>query len=71
MARTRCSMPARQLRPFAGRDDARHDVEGDQPFVRLGLAIDVEGDAGAAEEGLGLGRFLAQVLEVLVREPAV
>jgi hypothetical protein len=60
-----------QLRPFAGRDDARHDVEGDQAFVCLGLTIDVEGDAGAAEESLGIGRFLAQVLEVFVREPAV
>jgi hypothetical protein len=71
MARTRCSMPARELGPFAGRDDARHDVEGDQAFIRLGLPVDVEGDAGAPEEGLGLGRFLAQVAQVLVREPAV
>jgi hypothetical protein len=57
------------LRPFAGRDDARDDVEGDQPFIRLGRAVDVEGDAGAAEEGLGLGRFLAQVASSFENQP--
>jgi hypothetical protein len=63
--------PARELRPFPRRDDARHDVEGDQAFVRLGLPIDVEGDPGTAKEGFGVGGFFAQLPEVLVREPAV
>ena len=59
----------RQLGPFAGRDDARHDVERDQPLARLGLAIDVEGDAGQAENRLRLAGLGAQVRWVLGGEP--
>ena len=51
---TRCTRPRSSARPFAARDDARQDVEGDQPLGRLLRAIDGEGDADAAEQQLGL-----------------
>jgi hypothetical protein len=41
-------------RPFVGRDDARHDVEGDQAFLAGVLAIYGEGDADAMEGYVGL-----------------
>ena len=47
--------PARQPPPFAAGDDPRDHVERDQPLLGVVVAIDVEGDAGAAEEALGLG----------------
>ena len=62
--------PLGQLAPFARGDDARHHVERDQAFFRLVLAIDVEGDAGAAEAVIG---FRALALEnglVLFAQPA-
>ena len=40
--------------PFGARHDARDDVEGDQPFGGVGLAVDREGDADAAEDQFGL-----------------
>ena len=43
--------------PLGRRDDARDDVERDQPLGRRLLAVDREGDAGAAEERLGLLRL--------------
>ena len=65
--------PARQLRPFARRNDARHDVKRNQPLVGICRAIDVEGDARAPEEGLRLpclapqpfGRFGRKPLAIL------
>ena len=36
--------------PFGGGEDARDDIEGDQPFGGLFLAIDREGDAEPAED---------------------
>ena len=44
--------PAGQAIPFPPGDDARHDVERDQPFLGLLLALDIEGDAGATDEDL-------------------
>ena len=35
------------------REDAGHDIEGNDPLGRLLLAIDGEGDAELAEGGLG------------------
>ncbi len=52
--------PAAQGVPFLRRQDARDDVERDQPLLGVGLAIDREGDADAAEQQLG---FLAAVVE--------
>ena len=45
---------ALQRLPFGRRQDARNDVEGDQPLLRLGIAVDRKGDADAAEEQLRL-----------------
>ena len=39
--------------PFGGRDDARDEVEGDQPLERVLGAVDGEGDAEPPEENLG------------------
>ena len=46
---------ARQAAPFRPGQDARDDVEGDDPLFGLVVAIDGEGDADAAEEEFGLG----------------
>jgi hypothetical protein len=61
---------AGQPRPFAARNDARHHVERDQPFGRVRLAIDIEGDPHAPEEGLGLGRLVLEAGGVFRLEPA-
>ena len=49
-----------QQGPFLGRHDPRDHVEGDQPLLGLGVAIDGEGDADPAEQQL---RFLAAILQ--------
>ena len=59
---------APQQVPFGGRENARQHVERDQALLRVGLAVDREGDADAAKQQLGLappviehiGRNLAQ-----------
>ena len=61
---------AAQRVPLLRRQDARDDVERDQPFLGVGFAIDREGDADAAEQQLG---FLAAVFEDIrgnIAEPA-
>src|SRR5690606_40723017 len=50
--------------PFVGREDARNDVEGDEPLLRRLLAVDGEGDAYAAEQKL---RLLAPLIEQVRR----
>src|SRR3546814_9328422 len=60
---------ARQAPPFTRRDDARDDIEGDQPLVGFILAIDVEGDAGGAEKGLGLLRLALDARRILAADP--
>ena len=55
-------------RPFLGRHDPRDHVEGDQPLLGFGVAIDREGDADPAEQQFrllpsifqGVGRRLLQ-----------
>ena len=59
----------RQLAPFLGREDARHDVERDQPLVAVLLAVDGEGDADAVEEAVGLGALLSQRVVGLADQP--
>ena len=59
----------RDLGPFARRHDARDDVEWDQPFFGLVIAVNRKGDARAPEELFGLTRFTAQLLDVLIAEP--
>jgi len=46
--------PAREMRPFRSGEDARDDVEGDQPLLGFRVAVDGEGDADPAEEELRL-----------------
>lgn len=48
--------------PFGGGEDARQQVERDQPLRVAALAIDREGDADAAEDRL---RFLQSRVEAL------
>src|SRR5690606_14736630 len=55
--------------PFAAGYDPRHHVERDQPFLGIVLAIDVEGDAGAAEEPFGFLRLAVQPARVLLGHP--
>jgi hypothetical protein len=63
--------PAFQSAPFSGGNHARHDVERDQTFIRLGLTIDIERDAGPAEKRFRLLRFFQQVLGVLSLKPII
>ncbi len=46
--------PFGQAGPFGCGEDARHDIEGDDPLCGFFLAIDGKGDAELAEGGLGL-----------------
>ena len=62
--------PGLQPGPFRRADDARHDVERDQPLAGLGVAIDGEGDAHAAEEQLRLPRAGLKQSFGCVRQPA-
>ena len=54
MALTRCSSPRCRKLPFRLRENAGNDVERDQAFLRLGVAVNGEGNAEPAEEQLGL-----------------
>ena len=49
-----------QQRPFLRRHDPRDHVEGDQPLLGFGVAIDREGDADPAEQQF---RLLAAIFE--------
>ena len=55
--------------PFAGRQDARNDVERDQPLLGVGLAIDREGDADPAEQQLGLAAPVVEHVGPHLAEP--
>jgi hypothetical protein len=50
-----------QEAPFRRGDDARHQVEGDEPLQRVLAAVDGERDAETAENAL---RFLLLALQV-------
>ncbi len=57
--------------PFAGGDDAGNDVEGDEFFGTVGMAVDREGDAGLPEDVFriaGLGNQMRPVLAVVPLE---
>ena len=62
-------MPAGEPPPFGRRDDARDDVEGDQPLGGVLAAVDGERDAGAAEHRLRLEQLPLQIVELLRAEP--
>ncbi len=50
----------RELAPFVGREDARHDVERNQPLVAVLLAVHRERDADPVKEAVGFSALLAQ-----------
>ena len=60
---------ALEPRPLVDRQDARHDVEGDQPLGAFVLAVHGERDADAMEQRVGLGALVRQPLGGLVVEP--
>ncbi len=62
--------PRRQTRPFRARDDARHDVERNQPLRRILVAVDAEGDADAAKHIFGLGPARGEDVGRCFLEPA-
>jgi hypothetical protein len=52
--------PGFEDRPFLRGNDPWNDVEWDQPLLRLGVAVDGEGDADPAEQQFG---FLAPIFQ--------
>ena len=63
------AQPGGELAPLVGREDARHDVERDQPLVAVLLAVDRERDAHPVEEAVGFGALLAQRIFRFPGEP--
>ena len=61
----------REPAPFRAGDDAGHDVERDQPFGGVFLAIDGEGDARLAEDALGVAHFFGKPGRILLLQPAI
>ena len=61
--------PALELAPLPRGNDPRDHVERDQPFFGIVLAIDVEGDPGAAKSPLGLARLAPQDRGILLPVP--
>ena len=59
----------RQPAPFGGAQDARDDVEGDEPLGGRLVAVDGEGDAGAAEQRLGLAALALEIVDLLGLQP--
>jgi hypothetical protein len=57
--------------PFGARQDARDDVERDQPFGAFVLAVDRKGDAHTVEQRVGFGALAGEVLGRLLAQPAV
>ncbi len=60
-----------KLAPFAGGDDAGNDIEGDELFGTVGVAVDREGDAGLPEDVFriaGLGNQMRPVLAIVPLE---
>ena len=45
---------AMQKLPFIGGENTRDDIEGDQPFLSFGIAIDCEGNADTPEHDFSL-----------------
>src|SRR5215217_3488646 len=56
--------------PFGPGEDARDDIERDQPFLRLDVAVNRKGDADAAEQQFGLAPAHVQHVRWLFAEPA-
>ena len=69
-ALTRCVRPRGRSAHSAGAEDARDDVERDEPLGIAALGIDREGDADAAEQQLGLAPFELDRFARRLIEPA-
>ena len=57
--------------PFGRAQDARDDVEGDEALGGRVVAVDGEGDAGAAEQRLGVLALALEVVDLLRLQPLV
>jgi hypothetical protein len=62
--------PRAQDVPFGGGQNARQHVEGNEPLLRIGFAVDREGDADAAEQDLGLAPAVVEHVGGHLGEPA-
>jgi hypothetical protein len=62
--------PGPQQVPFAGGKNARQHVERNEPLLRIGFAVDREGDADAAEQHLGLATPIVEDVRRHLAEPA-
>ncbi len=64
-----------ELAPFGRRDDARDDIERNQPLGAAALfvllAVDRKGDADAAEDEVGLRALVAHRVGALLGQPAL
>ncbi len=56
--------------PFLARHDPRDHIEGDQPFLGFGIAVDGKGDADPAEQELGFLTAILQRIRRRLLEPA-
>ena len=63
--------PAPDQVPFRRGQDAREDVERDQPLGRIGVAVDREGDADAPEQELGLAPAVVEHVRRNAAEPSL
>jgi hypothetical protein len=59
----------RQLSPFRSGNDPRHDVEGNEPFRRIFLAVYGKGNTGLSKDGFGVAGLLYQIGSLLLRMP--
>jgi len=57
--------------PLAGGNDARDNIKGDQPFLGLAAAINVEGDTAEAKQIIGLALLGAQAFWVFAFQPVL
>ncbi len=57
--------PARNLAPLSGSYDPGDGIERDQPFLARIVAVDIEGNAGAAKEPLRLDILASQPGRIL------
>ncbi len=63
--------PCLQDSPLILRNDARDDVERDQPLGVAALAVDGEGDADPMKDGIGLGTLGGQHVSRLSGKPGL
>ena len=61
----------RELAPFLGAQNARHDVERNEPLGSAGFAVDVERDSDSLKGEIGLAPFLGEDLGLGLGEPAL